>query len=115
MILVDFRTFLNGGDEADRVHVGLSGKHLKNEWFRRFWNGKLITGVFDEATKLRGAKEARERVHFIGFVHEREYKDGAFGEQIQFIANPYLFQSKEEARDALDCWPLEPVRALNIF
>ena len=35
---------------------------------------RLISGVFGPRTKLRGAAEARERVHFIGFVNERTYK-----------------------------------------
>ena len=37
VLLVDFRTFLNGGDEYDRVHVGLGGELVTNEAHRRYW------------------------------------------------------------------------------
>jgi hypothetical protein len=109
IFLVDFRTFLNGGDTADRVHVALGGECVPKE-FRRYWERKLISGVFSLRTEVRGAAEARERLHFIGFVNEKAYEAGEFGSAIQFIANPHLFKTEEEARAALAGWPLgEPV------
>jgi hypothetical protein len=113
VLLVDFRTFLNGGDEFDRVHVGLGGELLPSEVHRRYWNGNLITGVFSPKTKLRGAAEARKRLHFIGFVNEKTFETGAFGPAIQFIANPHLFKTSEEARAALAGWPLGEPNILN--
>jgi hypothetical protein len=112
VLLVDMRTFLNGGDEWDRVHVGLGGKHV-SQFHRRYWKENLISGVFSPETKLRGAPEARERVHFIGFVNEKDYADGAIGPAIQFIANPNLFKTPEEARAALAGWPLGEPDILN--
>ncbi|MGC2775393.1 MAG: hypothetical protein WA418_07100 [Bradyrhizobium sp.] len=112
MLLVDMRAFLNGGDEWDRVHVGLSGKYV-SEFHRRYWKGKLISGVFSPETKLRGAGEARERLHFIGFVNERSYAANAIGPSVQFIANPHLFKTPEEARAALARWPLGEPDILN--
>jgi hypothetical protein len=107
VLLVDFRTFLNrGGDEYDRLHVGLGGDVVPNEARRRYWKGNLITGVFSPNTKVRGAAEARERLHFIGFVNEKSYETGAFGLAIQFLANPHLFKTSKEARAALLDWPL---------
>ena len=114
VLLVDFRTFLNGGDEYDRVHVGLGGELVASEAHRRYWKGNLITGVFSPKTKLRGAAEARERLHFIGFVNEKTYETGAFGPAIQFIANPHLFKTPEEARAALAGWPLGEPNILNV-
>lgn len=114
VILVDMRTLLYGGDEADRIHVALSGKYLKHEFHRRYWRREstagekdrvLITGAFDEDTKLRGATEVRERVHFIGFVNEKAYENGAFGAAIQFVANPNLFKSEDEVEEAIASWP----------
>jgi hypothetical protein len=101
VLLVDFRIFLNGGDEYDRVHVALGGELMPSKHHRRYWKGNLITGVFSPKTKLRGAAETRERLHFIGFVNEKDYEAGAFGSSIQFIANPHLFKTPEEARAAL--------------
>lgn len=113
-ILVDFRTFLHGGDKADRIHVALGGKYLRSGFFRRYWDGVLITGVFDDGNRLRGAREARERVHFIGFVDEQNYEAGDFGTSTQFVANPHLFRSEEEVRDAIASWPLARARVLNL-
>jgi hypothetical protein len=113
VLLVDFRTFLNGGDERDCVHVGLGGELVLSEAHRRYWKGNLITGVFSPRTKLRDAAEARERLHFIGFVNEKSYETGAFGRAIQFIANPHLFKTSDEARAALAGWPLGEPNILN--
>ena len=72
-ILIDFRTFLNGGDDADRIDVGLGGECLDREVLRFRWEGELISGVFNERTTVKGAEQAREREHLIGSVNEREF------------------------------------------
>lgn len=113
VILVDFRTFLHGGDKYDRIHVALGGKYLGRVFLQRSYKGKLISGVFDKDTTLKGAEEAQERVHFIGFVNEKLYKSGEFGQCTQFIANPHLFKSKEEVLETIAKWPLQPTEVLN--
>jgi hypothetical protein len=113
VLLVDVRTLFNGGDEWDRVHVGLGGEYVPHEFFRRYFKGKLVSGVFSPRTTLRGASEARERLHFIGFVNEKSFEEGAFGPAAQFIANPHLFKTAEEARAALAGWPLGEPNILN--
>ncbi len=112
-ILVDFRTFINGGDIHDRIHVGLGGEYVGEEFCRLRWEGELISGVFNERTAVRGAREARERVHFLSFVHETEFADGGFAAGTQFIANPYLFAEAAAVQRAIAAWPLEPARVLN--
>jgi hypothetical protein len=111
VLLVDFRTFLNGGDIHDRIHVALGGKHVGGI-YRRYWKGNLISGVFSPETTLKGAAEARERIHLIGFVNEKAYGAGAFAPATQFVANPYLFASADEARAVLAAWPLQPARLI---
>lgn len=113
VLLVDVRTLFNGGDVWDRIHVGLGGEFVPHEIFRRYYKGNLISGVFSLRTKLRGATEARERVHFIGFVNEKSYEAGAVGPAIQFIANPHLFKTPEEARAGLVGWPFGKPDILN--
>ena len=76
VLLVDFRTFLFGGDIHDRIHVALGGAYVNDANCRRYWNDQLITGVFDPHTKVRGAIETRQRVHLLGFVSEKSYKSG---------------------------------------
>lgn len=113
VLLVDVRTLLNGGDKWDRVNVGLGGDFVPHEFYRRYYEGKLITGVFNKRTTLKGAAEARDRLHFIGFVNEKSYEDGSFGPSIEFIANPNLFKSAEEVQAALAGWPLGDPVILN--
>jgi hypothetical protein len=110
---VDVRTLFNGGDGWDRVHVGLGGEYIPEEFYRRYFKGKLVSGVFSPRTRLKGAPEARERLHFIGFVNEKSYEAGAFGPSIQFIANPHLFKTVEEAQAGLTGWPLSEPDILN--
>jgi hypothetical protein len=112
VLLVDVRTLFNGGDVWDRMHVGLGGEYVPSE-FRHYWEKKLISGVFSPKTQLKGATEARERLHFIGFVDEKSYEAGAFGSAIQFIANPHFFKTPAEARTALAGWPLGEPDILN--
>lgn len=108
ILLIDFRTFLDGGDVHDKVHIALGGEHVNTDWVRRFWKGKLISGVFSDRTSLRGAAEARQRVHFLGFVCEKEYDADEFAHAIQFIANPHMYGSRSEKEAALGPWPLKP-------
>ncbi len=112
VLLVDMRTFLHGGDEADRLHIAL-GAQAVPACLRQHFNGKPVTGVFDNATKLKGAKEARERIHFIGFVRERRYGLKEFAPSIQFVANPCLFANDEEARAVIASWPLQPIEIIE--
>lgn len=111
-ILVDFRTFLNGGDVYDRIHVGLGGERVARR-YRLNWHGQVISGVFDERTAVRGAAEVRQRVHFLGFVREREFKPGEFARATQFIANPYLVPDAAGTQAAIATWPLQPAEVLN--
>jgi hypothetical protein len=112
VLLVDFRTFKNGGDVWDRLHVGLGGDSVPNV-FKNYYEKRLVSGVFDAKTTLKGAAEARERLHFIGFVNEKSYEAGSFGHAIQFVANPDLFKSPEEAHAALAGWPFGAPDIIN--
>jgi hypothetical protein len=110
------RTFKDGGDIHDRKHIALGGAYVDIP-YRAFWTheGKsnLISGVFAEETGLKGALEARERVHFIGFVRERSFELGEFGNVIEFVANPYFFKTVSDVKAALETWPLQPAKFLN--
>ena len=111
-ILVDFRTFMNGGDIHDRIYVALGADAVAPQ-DRLFWNQRPITGVFGNETKVRGAAKVRERVHFLGFVRERVYGPGEFAAATQFIANPHLFADASAARAAMAAWPLQPTHLIN--
>jgi hypothetical protein len=112
-ILVDVRTYLNGGDVWDRVHIGLATEKVPYPPLRYFWDQKPITGVFDPRTRMKGAAKARERVHFLGFVKDRTYNTEEFGSTIDFIGNPNLFKSSDDMNAAMATWPLQPARLIN--
>jgi len=112
VMLVDFRTFMNGGDVHDRVHVALGAAAVAPQ-YRVFWDKRPITGAFSKETKVRGAAQVRERIHFLGFVRETAYKPGEFAAATQFIANPQLFADGAAARAAMAVWPLQPAHLIN--
>jgi hypothetical protein len=65
---------------------------------------------------MKGAPEARERLHFLGFVGGRKhnsYKVEALGASIDFIGNPNLFKESEELKAAMASWPFQPARLIN--
>ena len=65
-----------------------------------------IRGVFDAGNTMRGAQHFRERVHFLGIVAEETYDCDELQYFIRFDHNPHLFDSWEEARAALEAFPL---------
>jgi hypothetical protein len=115
-ILVDMRTFKNGGDVHDRMHIGLGGEYVK-EPYRMYWGEdkqrELISGVFGPRTRVKGATEVHERVHFIGFVRERSFQPGELGMVIQFVGNPTPVQGGRRYQSGHRHWPLQPAKVLN--
>jgi hypothetical protein len=110
VLLVDFRTFQDGdADEQDMIHVGLGGEYLAEQTHRRYWEDRVISGVFSPSTVVRGADHARARVHFLGFVNEGRYVNGEFASATLFVPNPFLFGNVDEVRAAISKWPLQPV------
>jgi hypothetical protein len=106
VLLVDTRTLFNGGDSHDHVHIALGGEYVTEPMARRYWQGTLISGAFSPRTTVRGAAQLRERVHFLGFVNEKNYVAGEIPLASDFIANPNLFRAKEDALEAFAAWPL---------
>jgi hypothetical protein len=116
-LIVDTRTFGNrGADRKDCLHIGLGATwlkpHLRLSWGEKE-NRKLITGVYWPHTAMKGAKEARERLHFIGFVNARNFTQDEHGASIEFIANPHLLKNVRAMRAAADTWPLSSRFILN--
>lgn len=96
----------------DRLHIGLGGEYVRAP-YRVYWKRKLISGVFGRQTDMKGAVEARERVHFIGFVRERSFQPGELGTTTQFVANPHLLKNGAGVKAAIDTWPLQSAQVLN--
>ena len=105
VLLVDFRTFLTkGGDLFDQINVAFGSEYVDQQ-YKRFWGGTPISGVLNQRTTVCGAPEARDRLHFIGFVTEKGYQSGGLGQATRFFANPHLLDCKD-AHAAIKKWPL---------
>lgn len=120
MILVDTRLIIGGDDDDWRElaygAVAVPGPHQHS------WDGEPLKGLFQEGHPIQGAALVRERIHFLGFVHERDRTESILTEgagvgtrppamgirpDTSISAwNPHLFASSEEARAALDRCPL---------
>ncbi len=114
VILVDIRTFVEGGGDQDLICVGLGGEYALKDGPRLKWEGQLISGVFSKRTLVQGAVQARARVHFLGFVRETKFEDGGFAAGTKFIANPHLLPCVNDARAAISDWPLQPAQMLEV-
>ncbi len=107
MLLINCRTLMiNGGDKYDQIHIALGGEYLSEPFHRRYWKSNLISGVFNKNTSSRGALEVQERVHFLGFVNEKELSETSFGGSLRIFSNPFLFQDTADAKVALKTWPI---------
>ena len=55
---------------------------------------------------LQAARYVQERIHFLGFVREREYVYGEIPQFGYYLANWHLFATQEEATQAYSTYPL---------
>jgi hypothetical protein len=114
MILTDIRGYLDeGGDALDyrQMAYGANGIPPKYELVTHYWEsqpGRLtpIKGLFEESNPLRAARYIQERIHFLGFVRERDFFDREIGTIGYYLPNWHLFTNEEEARLAYETYPL---------
>jgi len=112
MIMIDTRAFLNGGDADDYAQIAYGPAGMKYQSNVMSWpnpdTGKWepIKGLFHPDNPLRGAKLIQERIHFLGFVAEKVYKDGEIPKVMMPFSNPHLFEDKETADAAWNTHPL---------
>lgn len=115
VILSDMRGYLEeGGDVFDyrQMAYGPSGIPSSYSWMIHYWKtetGKLepIKGLFEKDCPLRAARFIQERIHFVGFVRERDYQDGEISQKAYYLPNPHLL-TNEEAMNLYETFPLKP-------
>lgn len=111
IIIVDTRAFLNGGDADDYAQIAYGPAGMKYQSSVMNWpnpdTGKWepIKGLFHPDNPLRGAKLIQERIHFLGFVAEKVYKDGEIPKVMIPFSNTHLFGDKETADVAWNTHP----------
>lgn len=118
VIFVDTRGYLDeGGDVFDyrQMAYGAQGIPPQYAWTIHYWgieHGKLeqIRGLFEKECPLRAAPFIQERVHFLGFICEREFCTGEISNRAYYLPNPHLL-SNDEAREIYETFPLKEKHA----
>jgi hypothetical protein len=111
MLVVDARAVGAAGPDRHDCRLIAYGANAVSEWIDHHMvdaKGRAhpIRGAFDAGAKMRDAQNFRERVHFLGIVAEETYDRDELQYSIRFYHNPHLFRSCEEARAALETFPL---------
>lgn len=113
LILIDMRGYLDdGGNVFDyrEIAYGIYGLEPENSWMAHYWKNKNwdtipIKGIFDRGNPLRAAKVLHQRIHFLGFVNEKEYGPRKLMTQIYFLANPWIFETEDFAKAVYEMMP----------
>jgi hypothetical protein len=72
------------------------------------WEGEPVKGLLDPNVPLRDAPALQERVHFVGFVTERRYRENEIRAVGYYLGNWHLFAAHEQAEAAFRSYPLLP-------
>jgi hypothetical protein len=104
-ILADMRGYLgNGGDAVDYQQManGAAGVAPKVAWAIHFWEEQPIRGLFEKVPDhpLRAAEVMQDRIHFIGFIAEKDYRVGEIRERSYWRPNPHLLPTEQPQRAA---------------
>lgn len=107
LILIDMRGYLGfGGDHLDYKQIALGAK--SGVWPTHYWNGAPIKGLFDKSNnKISSARYIRERIHFIGFIKEENYKEGEIRDNAFYAPNPNLITNKHVLKEIWKTYPLQ--------
>ena len=100
-ILVDMRGYLgHGGDAVDYQQManGAAAVAPDLDWAIQYWNDQPIKGLFERVPDhpLRAASPMQERVHFLGFIAERDYQDGEIRRRAYYRPNPHLLPTERD-------------------
>lgn len=117
LIMVDARGYLDGGGDVfdyRQMAYGWKGVPRDQDCLVHWWRDAStdervpVMGVFEEKNPLASSSYVRERVHFIGFVSEKDYEPDEIRRRTYMLANPWLFQDEEAAQVAWETYPIRP-------
>lgn len=114
VILADMRGYLDeGGDVFDyrQMAYGAPGIPSQYSWMIHYWKTdaeklKPIKGLFEKSCPLRAARHIQERIHFLGFLCEREYQNGEIPRTAYYLPNPHML-TNEAAGKIYETFPLK--------
>jgi hypothetical protein len=106
IILADMRGCLLGKTnyhDCCQIAYGKWGLKSEDDCPVYFWkdrNGTFspIKGIFEKDNPLKGSRILQQRIHFLGFVNEKEYGQGKLLNQIQYFPNPTLFDDNKSVQ-----------------
>jgi hypothetical protein len=110
MILVDMRGFcgLGGGDANyyKQIAYGAASVPRDKRWAVSKWEGKPIKGIFESILDHphKAAPIMQERIHFIGFVAEKDYQPGEIRDNTTLFSNPNLHPTEEACQKAYNTY-----------
>ncbi len=98
-ILVDMRGYLGfGGDAIDYRQIAYGAQGVPNnvKELTKFWDGKPIRGLFErvESHPAKAASLLQERIHLLGFIAEKDYRENEIMENSYWLPNPYLVSTE---------------------
>lgn len=113
-VVADARGYLDhGGDFFDYLQMAHGAPAFKPRdlWNLHYWEerpGELepIKGLYEDSNPLQSAKYVQERIHFLGFVCESEFRDDEIPDRTVLFHNPHLFADHEHAIRAFETYPL---------
>ena len=118
LIVVDMRGYLDGGGHKNayrQIAYGAQDAIVNREWVGEFWQGpsgkrEPIKGLFEASNTRPAAQLIQERIHFLGFINERQYREGEIRNIdpniMHYFANPYLFSTEAKEEEAFASYPL---------
>jgi hypothetical protein len=114
IIVTDMRGYLDqGGDIYDYRQMAYGPSEIPKDkaMFIHFWESKPgkkepIKGLFEESNPLQSSKYIQQRIHFLGFVREKDYVEGEITRNAYYLNNPRLFDDREEIKRAYQTYPL---------
>jgi hypothetical protein len=110
VILVDMRGYGIGmADRYDYQEIAYGAAAVREEC-QHYWDGRPVVGLFDRRNTTNSARLVQGRVHFLGFLKERQYCEGEIQGIGRYLHNPSFFSTNEEAAAQADSFPLRPGR-----
>lgn len=110
-ILVDMRGYIGlGGDGIDyrQIAYGPDGVPRKYKELIHYWENKPIRGLFEKLSMhpSRAASLLQSRIHLLGFISEKEYRENEIIEKAYWLPNPFLVSSEleEEIKNNSPLW-----------
>lgn len=115
MVIVDARGYMGDGKGLiDDFRQMVLGPDAVQPHFIQYWTDTEtgqrgpIRGLFEQKCQLPASRVARERLHYIGLVCEKDFIPTELLDRIVYLPNLALFADEADAQRKFSGWPLGP-------